>query len=73
MIAGYEVAVEQDVILVRVPTDLFDREEIVRFLDYLEIEATRRRSQLTREAAEQLAAEIDEFGWSQVRAQMSKP
>ena len=70
MIATYQVAVEQDSILVRVPADLFNRDEIVRFLDYLEVESIRRRSQLTRAAAEQLADEIDQTGWGQVQALM---
>ena len=70
MLATYQVAVEEDSILVRVPTNLFNRDEIVRFLDYLEVETIRRRSQLTRAAAEQLAAEIDQAGWRQVRATM---
>ena len=47
MIATYQVAVEEDSILVRVPADLFNRDEIVRFLDYLDVEVIRRRSQLT--------------------------
>jgi len=70
MIATYQVSVEQDSILVRVPANLFDRDEIVRFLDYLEVETIRRRSQMTRAAAEQLAAEIDETSWDQVQARM---
>lgn len=71
MLASYQVAIEQDSILVRVPTTLFTRDEIVRFLDYLEVEAIRRRSQLTRADAEALAAEINQTGWSQLLDQVS--
>lgn len=70
MTTTYEVAIEQDSILVRMPADLFSREEIVRFLDYLEVEAIRRRSQLTRPEAEQLASEIDKAGWQQLQEQL---
>ena len=38
MTATYQVAIEQGSILVRMSTDLFSRAEIVRFLDYLEID-----------------------------------
>ena len=67
MNVSYEIAVEEDPILVRMPANLFSREEIMQFLDYLEVEAIRRRSQLTRADAEQLADEIDRAGWSQVQ------
>lgn len=70
MIASFQVAIEQDSILVRVPRTLFTRDEIVRFLDYLEVEAIRRRSQLTRTDAQALAAEIDRAGWSQLQEQV---
>jgi signal-transduction protein with cAMP-binding, CBS, and nucleotidyltransferase domain len=63
MSVSYEVAIEEDSILVRMPASLFSREEIVRFLDYLEVESIRRRSQLTRADAEQLAKDIDQAGW----------
>lgn len=69
MLATYQVDVDQDSILVRVPTTLFSREELIRFLDYLEVEAIRRRSQLTRTDAEALAAEIDQAGWRQLPIQ----
>lgn len=67
MSASYEIAVEEDSILVRMPANLFSREEIIQFLDYLEVEAIRRRSLLTRADAEQLADEIDRAGWSQMQ------
>jgi len=38
MTTTYQVAIEQGSILVRMSTDLFSRAEIVRFLDYLEID-----------------------------------
>ena len=69
MIATYQVAMEQDSILVRMPANLFNREEIIRFLDYLEVESIRRRSQSTRADAEQLADEIDQTGWRQLQDQ----
>ena len=72
MIATYQVAIEQDSILVRMPANLFNREGIIRFLDYLEVESIRRRSQLTRAEAEQLADEIDQTGWRQLQEQRSR-
>ncbi len=70
VLANYQVAVEKDSISVRIPTALFTREEIIRFLDYLEVEAIRRRSQLARADAEALAAEIDRTGWRQFQDQV---
>lgn len=67
MSVSYEIAIEEDSILVRMPTNLFSREEIMRFLDYLEVESIRRRSQLTRADAERFADEIDRAGWSQMQ------
>ena len=60
------MAVEQDSILVRLPAALFDRDELIRFLDYLEVETIRRHSQLNRADADALAAEIDRAGWRQL-------
>jgi hypothetical protein len=66
MLATYQVAVEQDSILVRLPAALFDRDELIRFLDYLEVEAIRRRSQLSRADADALVAKIDRACWRQL-------
>ncbi len=57
---AYSVAMTDEEIVVRLRAGLVDRESLVRFLDYLELESIRRKSQLTEAAAAQLSQEIDE-------------
>ena len=50
----------------RVEPGVLDRGRVSRFLDYLILEATRGRSQLTREEAAEIADEIDSALWERV-------
>lgn len=63
----YNVAIESQDIVIRVSRELFDRDTIIRFLDYLEIEALRQRGQLTQEQADTLAKEIEQAGWHNLK------
>jgi hypothetical protein len=61
---AYSVGVEDQQIVVRLKSGMFDRESVVRFLDFLELESIRRRSQMTPAEAAALAKEIDQSVWS---------
>ncbi|MEW5989456.1 MAG: hypothetical protein AB1791_22750 [Chloroflexota bacterium] len=66
----YDVVVESREVVVRFSRDLFDNEAITRFLDYLELESIRKRSQLTGAEAEALADEIDRAGWTRLNPEL---
>ncbi|HEX2092337.1 MAG TPA: hypothetical protein VHG28_08035 [Longimicrobiaceae bacterium] len=64
---AYRIDIEDQDIVVRVRRDVLDREEVSRFLDYLELESIRRRSQLSEADAAVLAQEIDRGAWERTR------
>jgi transcriptional regulator of NAD metabolism len=64
---AYRVDLEDQDLVVRVRRDLVDREEVSRFLDFLEMESIRKRSQLTDADAAALADEIDRSVWERNR------
>lgn len=65
---AYRIDIEEQDIVVRVRRDVLGREEVSRFLDYLELESIRRRSQLSEADAAALADEIDRAAWERTRA-----
>ena len=65
--ALYSITVEQDDIVVRLNRAAVDQEALRRFLDYVELETLRARSQLAPQDASDLANEIDRAAWEQVR------
>lgn len=65
---AYRIDFEEQDIVVRVRRDVLDREEVSRFLDYLELEAIRRRSQLAETDAAALADEVDRAVWERTRS-----
>ncbi len=65
--ATYEVTSDQDNIVIRLPRQSTDPEMLMKFLDYLELESIRRRSQLTEEGAEDLASSVKRGAWEQVK------
>lgn len=67
MTGSYNVAVENREVVIRFDKAIFDRESIVKFLDYLELESIRRRSRLTQEQADAIADDIDRAGWQQLK------
>lgn len=67
MSQAYQVTVESDEVLVRFSREIYDAESVARFLDYLELEAIRKRSQLTQEEADALADEVDRAGWERLK------
>ena len=59
----YDITIEQHEFVVRFARTMFDQDDITRFLEYIELESIRKRSQLTREQADALANEIDRKGF----------
>lgn len=64
---AYRIEFEERDMVVRVPRELAGREGVSRFLDYLDVESIRRRSQLTDEDAGGLADEIHRAVWERLR------
>ena len=63
----YNITVDNQDIIVRLNRDIIDRDTLSKFLDYLELETIRKRSQLTVEQAAALADEIDRDVWSKIK------
>lgn len=68
---AYRIDVEEQDLVVRLRRDVLDREEVSRFLDFLELESIRRRSELTEEDAALLADEIDASVWDRNRSRVA--
>jgi hypothetical protein len=60
---AYTIAIEDDDVIVRLRGGALDRAAVAKFLDYLELESIRRRSELSKEDAAALASEIDHAVW----------
>ncbi len=68
----YNITVDNQDIIVRLNRDIIDRDTLSKFLDYLELETIRKRSQLTVEQAAALADEIDRDEWSKIKPLLKK-
>lgn len=64
----YRIDVEEEEIVVRFTRGALGRDQISRFLDYLVLDAIRRRSELTEEDAAALADEVDRAVWDRARS-----
>jgi hypothetical protein len=64
---SYNIAIDKQNVVVRFNRDMIDRTALARFLDYLELESIRKRSQLTDAQAAELAAEIERAVWNDPR------
>lgn len=71
-LSKYTIAADDREIVVRLPSGFLDQESLSKFLDYLELESLRRRSQLSQEQADELAKEINQAMWKQLRAFVEK-
>ncbi len=67
MPSSYEIETDQNNITIRLPRQFADEKMLSRFLDYLELESIRQRSRLTEDDAQELASEVQESAWKQVR------
>jgi hypothetical protein len=65
--SAYSIVVENSEIVVRLDRTTIDQETLIRFLDYVELEAIRKRSQLTTDQATDLAASIDRAAWESLK------
>ncbi len=68
---AYRIEEDGDDLVIRVPRSLANRDRVQRFLDWAELEDLVSRSQLTEEAARELADEIDRAVWEKVRHHVS--
>ena len=66
----YHVAVDEATITVRVDRAIFDPDALAKFLDYLSLEAIRRRSQATQAEVDALATEVKRKAWQRVQTQI---
>jgi hypothetical protein len=64
---AYRIDADDQEIVVRLRRDVLDRDEVSRFLDYLELEAIRRRSRLSEANAAELADGVDGRAWEAIR------
>ncbi len=70
---AYSIDVQGRDIVVRLHGDVLDRDAVSKFLDFLELEAICRQSQLTDEQADALAAEVDRSSWERLRTNVQEP
>jgi hypothetical protein len=68
---AYRIEVEDRDVVVRLRRGVLNQSEVSRFLDYLELEALRRRSALSESDAQDLAQEIDSAVWERIRERLS--
>lgn len=65
---AYRIDVEEHEMVVRLRRGVLGRNEVSRFLDFLELESIRRRSELSEADAALLADEIDRAVWARTRS-----
>ena len=65
---SYQIKVEKREVVLRFPRDIIDETALGRFLDFLEFESIRKRSQLTEDEAAELANEIDAEVWQNLKS-----
>ncbi|MEC4813290.1 MAG: hypothetical protein SAK29_08480 [Scytonema sp. PMC 1069.18] len=65
--ALYNITVDNQDVIVRFNRELIDQDTLSKFLDYLELETMRKRSNLTIEQAATLAEEIDRDVWLKIK------
>jgi hypothetical protein len=66
-IPSYNVAIDSRDVVIRFKRDLIDQTTLNKFLDSVELESIRKRSELTEEQAAELAQEIDRAVWESVK------
>jgi len=63
----YSIAVENEDIVIRLKSELVDRDALNRLLDYIELESIRKRSRLTEGQVSLLANEVDRGVWQSTK------
>jgi hypothetical protein len=69
---AYRIEIEDRDVVVRLRRGVLNQADVSKFLDYLELEALRRRSELSEADAQDLAQEIDRAVWARVRGRLSE-
>lgn len=68
----YEITLENQDIVVKIDRNLISQDRMTKFLDYLELEIIRNRSQLSETDAENLAEQINRDIWSNLQDKFLK-
>jgi hypothetical protein len=68
MSATYQIMAEQEDIVIRFPRCLVDEGELMRFLDYMDMESIRRQSAMSGNDANALAESVKQGAWQQVKS-----
>ncbi len=63
----YEITLNNEDIIVKIDRNLISQERMTKFLDYLELEIIRQRSQLSQTEAENMADKINREIWSNLQ------
>ncbi len=63
----YEITLNNEDIIVKIDRNLISQERMTKFLDYLELEIIRQRSQLSQTEAENMADQINREIWSNLQ------
>lgn len=64
----YQITNDEDDFIIRFPRQLLDEVELMRLLDFMEMESIRRRSQVSAAEADSLVGSIKQGAWQQVKA-----
>ena len=64
---SYRIAIEDETVVVRFQRDTLDETALAKFLDYVELQSIRKRSQLSEQQAAALADEIDRSVWNTLK------
>ncbi|HEX8275618.1 MAG TPA: hypothetical protein VF615_23495 [Longimicrobiaceae bacterium] len=65
---AYRIDFDGQDLVVRIRHEAVDQEQVLRFLDYLQLESIRRSSSLTEEDARVISGEVDRAVWARVRS-----
>ncbi|MDB9519178.1 hypothetical protein PN466_19725 [Roseofilum reptotaenium CS-1145] len=68
----YEITLENEDIVVKIDRNLISQDRMTKFLDYLELEIIRNRSQLYETDAENLSEQINRDIWSNLQDKLLK-
>lgn len=64
---SYKIILDNQDIIVKFNRNILDQESLTKFLEYLELETIRKRSNLTQEQAITLTDEIDRDAWLKIK------
>ncbi len=65
--SSYNITLDNQDIIIKFNRNILDQERLTKFLEYLELETIRKRSNLTEEQATTLADEIDRDVWLKIK------